>query len=106
MAVENVGKFMHVLRESEEIQEKMFKLLEEGSKVDALILLAGEYGYDFDAEEALSWGKSAALHDDDKLSEEDLEAVSGGAAFSAHDLPVSLFLQHLPKIQNRIKTRS
>lgn len=105
MAVENVGKFMSIVAESEEIQERMFKLLEEGSKVEALVLLAEEYGYEFNAEEALSWGKVAALHDDEALPEADLEAVSGGANFSPKNAPMSLFLQHLPDIQNRLKTR-
>ena len=44
MAIENVGKFMSIVAENEEIQARMFELLKHGSKMQALTVLAKEYG--------------------------------------------------------------
>tara|TARA_B100000959_G_C14509075_1_gene430542 strand:- start:49 stop:369 length:321 start_codon:yes stop_codon:yes gene_type:complete len=104
MAIENVGKFMSIVAENEEIQTRMVELLQQGSKMEALIVLAKEYGYEFDAEEALTWGKAAASNEDGELSEQDLEAVAGGAGFSFNDVPVSLFFEHAPNVPTMIKT--
>ena len=104
MAIENVGKFMSIVAENEEIQLRMIELLQEGSKMQALIVLAKEYGYDFDAKEALTWGKAVGSNEDGELVDEELEAVAGGAGISFNDAPLSLFFAHVPNVQDMMKT--
>tara|TARA_B100001123_G_scaffold232101_1_gene260679 strand:+ start:191 stop:511 length:321 start_codon:yes stop_codon:yes gene_type:complete len=105
MAVENVAKFMQMMSENEEVLGRMQELVAQGSKLDALQVLASEYGYEFAADEALAWGRVAASDDEQPLSDGALEVVSGGAGATPDEMPVIALFESMPELRDLLKTR-
>jgi predicted ribosomally synthesized peptide with nif11-like leader len=76
VSVENVKKYMNLLKENEEARNKVKEI---GMKdVDGIIAHGKSLGLEFSKEDMASFAKEAGIGGKSELSEEDLEKVAGG----------------------------
>jgi predicted ribosomally synthesized peptide with nif11-like leader len=81
MSIESVNQFLQKVAQDTQLQEEIAKAMESENDRQAVVELGAKYGYQFTSDELgqeIQKNQQAAV-DSGELSEDELEAVAGGA---------------------------
>jgi predicted ribosomally synthesized peptide with nif11-like leader len=98
MSKEALVGFLNAMTEDQGLQDELREAAEgtgdeAAIPTERLVQIAGARGFEFSAEEVLGIGE---------LSDDELEAVAGGAAFAKYDGVLSSFKAGLPTVQDKV----